>query len=190
MTGPGAGVAAVVITVLIGVAMVQAQAPAAATETLTGTASARKGTTRVSAPFSVTIRRYATAAERDALIAAIRDEGTSGARRVLATMPDAGTIQLGDRHTTIKFVSQRTTGSGRLVTLLTAQPIVFVGAGVPDAQPRTGFDVALAFLDLQETGGIGELAPAARIGIDHAGALVTEDYGATVIWLDHLVPAK
>ena len=190
MTGHGAGAAAVLLTMLIGVAMVQAQAPAAATETLTGTASARKGTTRVSAPFSVTITRHASAAERDALIAAIRDEGTSGARRVLAAMPDAGAIQLGDRRTTVKFVSERTTGSGRLVTLLTAQPIVFVGAGLPDAQGRSGFDVALAFLDLQETGGIGELAPAAKIGIDHGGAVVTEDYGATVIWLDHLVPAK
>ena len=105
-------------------------------------------------------------------------------------MQDAGVIQLGDRRTTIKFASQRTTGSGRLVTVLTAQPIVFVGAGLPDAQPRAGFDVALAFLDLQDTGGIGELAPAAKIGIDHGGALFTEDYGATVIWLNDLEGAR
>jgi hypothetical protein len=187
MTCPGAGAAAVVLVVSIFAAIVSAQAPA---ETLMGTASARKGTTRVTAPFSVTITRYASAAERDALIAAIRDEGTAGARRTLAAMEDAGVIQLGGRRTTIKFVSQRTTGSGRLVTLLTAQPIVFVGSGLPDAQPRAGFDVALAFLDLQQTGGIGELAPAAKIGIDDGGALFTQDYGATVIWLDGLVGAK
>jgi hypothetical protein len=170
-------------------AMVWAQAPAAA-DAYTGTASARKGTARVSAPVSVTITRYASDAERNALLAAVRDEGTAGARKALEAMPDAGVIQLGERQTAIKFASQRPTGSGRLVTVLTAQPIVFVGAGLPDAQPRAGFDVALAFLDLQEASGIGELAPAAKIGIDDGGAVVTEDYGATVIWLDGLVRAR
>ncbi len=189
MTGPGAGAAAVVLAVVIGGALLlRAQAPP--TETFMGTASAKKGTARVSAPFSLTITRHASAAEREALIAAIRSEGTTGARRALAAMPDAGVIQLGERRTAIKFASQRETGSGRLVTVLTAQPIVFVGAGLPDAQPRAGYDVALAFLDLQETGGKGELAPAAKVGIDHSGALVTQDYGATVIWLDDLVRAK
>jgi hypothetical protein len=186
MTGPGAG-AAVVLAVAIGASIVWAEAPP---ETFIGTASARKGTARVSAPFSVTITRYASAAERDALIAAIRSEGAAGARMALAAMPDAGVIQLGDRRTTIKFASQRTTGSGRLVTVLAAQPIVFVGVGLPNPQPRAGFDVALAFLDLQETGGIGELAPAAKVGIDDGGAVFTEDYGATVIWLDDLVHAR
>ena len=189
MTGPGAAVATVVLVVVVGGALlVRAQAPP--TETFTGTASARKGTTRVSAPFSLTITRHASAAEREALIAAIRSEGTTAARKALAAMPDAGTIQLGERRTAVKFVSERETGSGRLMTVLTAQPIVFVGAGLPDAQPRAGSDVALAFLDLQETGGKGELAPAAKVGIDDHGALVTHDYGSTVIWLDDLVRAK
>ena len=92
----------------------------------------------------------------------------------LAAMPDAGVIQLGDRRTTIKFASERTTGSGRLVTVLAAQPIVFVGAGLPNEQPRAGFDVALAFLDLQDTGGIGELAPAAKVGIARVAASAAE----------------
>jgi hypothetical protein len=187
MTAPGAGAAAIVLAVTVGAAGVRTQAAA---DTFTGTASARKGTSRVSAPFSLSITRYASPAERDGLIAAIRDEGPTAARRALEAMEDAGAIQLGDRRTTIKFASQRTTGSGRLVTVLTARPIIFVGAGLHAVQPRAGFDVALAFLDLQDTGGIGELAPAAKIGIDDGGALFTEDYGATVIWLDGLVRAR
>jgi hypothetical protein len=189
MNAPVAGVATAVLAVVIGGAVL-ARAQAPATETFTGNASARKGTTRVSASFSLTITRHASDAERDALIAAIRSEGTAGARKALAAMPDAGVIQLGERRTAIKFASERATGSGRLVTVLTAQPLVFVGAGLPDAQPRAGYDVALAFLDLQQGSGKGELAPAAKVGVDDHGALVTHDYGSTVIWLDDLVRAK
>jgi hypothetical protein len=107
-----------------------------------------------------------------------------------ATMKDVGVLQVGDRRTPIKFAAERPTGSGRLVTVLTAEPVIFVGGGLPDAKPRSGFDLGLAILDLQDTGGTGELVPAAKIGVDAGGALLTEDYGAMVVWLHDLVRAK
>ena len=36
----------------------------------------------------------------------------------------------------------------------------------------------------------GELAPAAKIGLDSAGALVIQDYGATVVWLQGIIRAR
>jgi hypothetical protein len=175
-----------VLIAMLGAATVSAQAP----ETFSGTASIRKGGTRVSAPFTVTIERYASAVEREAVLTAVRHDGNAGARKTLATMKDVGVLQVGDRRTPIKFAAERPTGSGRLVTVLTAEPVIFVGGGLPDAKPRSGFDLGLAILDLQDTGGTGELVPAAKIGVDAGGALLTEDYGAMVVWLHDLVRAK
>ena len=78
--------------------------------------------------------------------------------------------------------------SGRLLTIVTAEPILFLGAGLPDAAPRDGFEVAVAMLDL--TGGrlSGELVPAAKVGVDPNGALLIDDYGATVVWLSGVTP--
>jgi hypothetical protein len=160
-------------------------------ETFTATASVKHGEASASAPLVVTITRYASAEERDAVVKAVREHGTAGARKALAAMSDAGFIELGARRTAVKFAGVRPTGSGRLVTILTAEPMLFLGAGIPAARARQGFDVAVAMLDLNDAGaGLGELAPAAKVALDAEGALRIEDYGATVVWLQGLARAK
>jgi hypothetical protein len=37
---------------------------------------------------------------------------------------------------------------------------------------------------------MGELAPAAKIGLDAEEALLINDYGATVVWLEGLTKAR
>jgi hypothetical protein len=162
----------------------------AAPETFTATASVKTGAASASGPVTVTITRYSSEADRAAVIAALQGGGAARARTMLAALGDAGVIQLGGRRTTIKFASQRPTDSGRLVTVVTAEPILFLGAGLPESKPRAGFEVAVAMLVLDGKRGRGELAPAAKIGLDDHGALLIEDYGATVIWLDGLTHAK
>jgi hypothetical protein len=160
-------------------------------ETFRATASVKHGEASASAPVVVTITRYASAEERDAVAKAVREQGTAGVRNTLAGMSDAGFIELGARRTAIKFAGVRPTGSGRLVTILTAEPVLLLGAGVPEARPRQGFEVAVAMLDLNDAGaGLGELAPAAKVALDAEGALRIEDYGATVVWLQGLARAK
>jgi hypothetical protein len=162
-----------------------------APETFKATASVKQGEASATAPAVVTITRYASPEERDAVVKAVREQGTAGARKVLAAMGDAGFIELGARRTAIKFAAVRPTGSGRLVTVVTAEPILHLGAGIPSARPRDGFDVAVALLDVNDSGqGTGELAPGARIALDAAGALRIEDYGATVVWLEGLARAR
>ena len=160
-------------------------------ETFNATASVTRGEARASAPITITIHRYSSADDRAAVLAAVRDHGTTGARQTLSTLSDVGVIELGGRRTSIKFAVARPTASGRVVTLLTAEPLLFLGAGVPAAPPRDGYDVAVAILDARDDGaGVGELAPAARIGLDAEGALLVHDYGATVVWLQGLIRAR
>ena len=161
------------------------QAPQAA---LTATATVRHGEASASFPVRIVVTRWSSDDER----AAARDAiGKGTTAKALATMKDAGFIEVGKTRTAIKFASQRTTGSGRLVTVVTAAPIAFLGAGLPDAKPREGYDVALAILDLTSGDtGIGELAPAAKIGVGTGGSLVTTDYGSTVVWLKDIAREK
>jgi len=158
-------------------------------ETYTATASLKTaGGASASAPVTVTIDRYATDAERDALMAALKKGGGESARALLAKGKDLGTIQVGARHTPIKYAYARSLGDGRLVTIVTAEPIALIGAGLPGAKPKEGFDQGLALLQLSSSGpGTGELSPAAKIKLDDKGAVVTEDYGAEVVRLTNIV---
>ena len=152
-------------------------------ETFAATATVKRAGASVSAPVSVTITRYSSDAERDAVMAAVRAGGSGALHRALGSAKDAGFIQLGDRRTVIKFVGQRPMPSGRLVTIVTAEPILYIGAGLPEAPPRDGFDVGVAMLELNDGKVSGELVPAAKVGVDPKGALLIDDYGATVVWL-------
>ena len=162
---------------------------AAGPETFTATASVKKGAASATAPVSVSVTRYASENE----IAAVRKAAEAGGpalRTALAALGDAGFIQLGEGRTPIKFAAERSTPSGRIITVLTAEPMLHMGAGLPTAKSTEGFDVAAAMLDIGATGGKGELAPAAKVGIDKGGAFVIQDYGATIMWLSGLARSK
>ena len=165
-------------------------AAATVPETFTATASATTDVASGSLPFSVTITRYASADERETVMQAVRAGGTA-LRTALARLDDAGFIQLGERRTSIKYAGERAIGSGRLVTVVAAEPILFLRGGVAAPPRPTGAEVTVAMLVVQDAGdGLGELAPAATVGVDAHGALLIEDYGPTVIWLKGLVREK
>jgi hypothetical protein len=141
-------------------------------------------------PFAVTITRYASSAERDALLAAVRDGGTAGARIVVAAMEDAGFIEFDGRRTAIKFAGQRTTASGRLVTVVAAEPIQHGRTAPSPVRTQEGAGLAVAILDLSEGSALGELAPAAKVGLDKSGALVIEDSGTANATLTRLTRTR
>ncbi|HMF93066.1 MAG TPA: hypothetical protein VKE96_02175 [Vicinamibacterales bacterium] len=147
----------------------------------------RPNGTTASAKLTATIETFATDADRDALIAAVGKGGTA-ARDLLASRKDAGSIQVGATKTPVKYAYARTTGSGRLITLVTAQPIHFVGGDLPDAKPKARYDLGLVLLDLAASKpGSGEVAPAAKVKVDAQKAIVTEDYGAEAVRLSNVV---
>ena len=156
-------------------------------ESFTATATVRHGTTSASAEVSVRVERYATADERAALLKTAR-AGSAAVQKALSGNADAGYIQVGERKTPIKYAWKLAGTGGQLITVATAEPILFLGANRPNAAPKTGFDVAIALLDLNS--GTGEIAPAAKVGLDDSGAVRVEDYGATVVWLNKIARAK
>jgi hypothetical protein len=151
--------------------------------TLTATATVKgAGGASVSAPLTLEVARYATDAERDALMAAVKTGGTEAARAMLAKRADAGVLQVGGRRTPIKYAYSRPTGARSLITVITAEPIAFVGAGLPGAKATGGFELGLLLLDVGEAApGEGELVPAAKVRLDAQNAIVTEDYNASEV---------
>jgi hypothetical protein len=159
-------------------------------DTYTATATVASGESRASARVTITINTYASSAERAALIDELR-KSADAARRLLGTRPDAGHIELGGRRTPIKYAWKHAAGGGHLVTVATAVPILFLGSDVAEAKSVAGFDFAIAILQVSGSeGGIGELAPAAKIALDEKGSLRIEDYGSTIVWLKDLVLAR
>jgi hypothetical protein len=177
------------LLVLVSVLWVMPLARAQSTETITATAHVKtKGGVEASAPVTITVDRFSTETERNELLAALKQGGTAAVRKLLGTRQQVGSVKVGTTVTPIKYVYARTTAAGRLITAVTGSPIAFVGAGLPDAPPKTGFDLGLVLLDLATSGsGQGELVPATKVRVNEQGALVTDDYSGEVFQLSNVV---
>jgi hypothetical protein len=151
--------------------------------TFKATASVSAPKKKASVPVTIHIDRFIDDADRDKVVTAVKANDQPGTTKALAALPDIGYITLGEKRTPIKYAYARPTGDGRIITVVTAQPIYFVGGAEKNAKPKAGYDLALALLVLngQDTGD-GELAPAVKLKVDN-GAVVTDDYGAEKVRL-------
>jgi len=164
---------------------------ARAGETFTATASVKSPSGSGSMPVKIGIDRFVSESDRTAVMDLVKAGNGTATRQALAKMASIGYIELGTKRTPVKYAYARSTGAGRLITVLTAEPIFFVGASKPDAKPKEGFDLALALLVLDGSDkGDGELAPAAKVKVDDKGAIVTEEYGREVVRLTNVAKVK
>jgi len=165
-------------------------ARADAAETITATAQLKtSGGVEATAPVRIAIDRFSTDAERDELFAAVKARGTQGARDLLLTRNPVGSLQVGGNNTAIKFVyAKPTTEGGRTITVVTGSPVAFIGAGVPGAAPKGGFDLGLLKITMTTSGpGSGELMPATKVRLDDQGAITVDDYSNEIVRLSNVV---
>ena len=121
------------------------------------------------------------------MVAALKAGGTPALQKLVATLPDAGFLQVGQVKTALRFARTLPVGGGKVVTVTTAQPVFYVGAGVPGAKPteKAGYDVAVVIfqVDAAGKGDAGDFAPAAKVKFDERGALLVQDYAAEAVRL-------
>jgi len=161
-------------------------------ETFTATAMMTgAGGAKASAPVTITIDRKTPATEAERLVAAFNAGGAAALRKGLVGVKPAGSVRLGGgKPTPARLAIERTTDKGRLLTIVTDQPIVFLGAGVPSAKPKQGYDFAVVDLEVDASGkGTGTFAPAAKITVKQ-GAFVVEDYSAELVRLTDITKSK
>jgi hypothetical protein len=164
----------------------------AATEVFTATAAVKgAGGASASAPVTITIDRKMSQREADSLVAAFKAGGAAALKKGLGGTASTGTIRIGGGAATpTRFTIERVTADGRLLTILTDQPLLFVGAGVQGAKPKEGYDFAVIDIEVDAKGsGSGTIAPAARIKMNQ-GAFVVEDYGVEVVRLTAVKKTK
>jgi len=160
-------------------------------ETFTATASVKSPTATAAVKLTIRIDRFVSDAERDRILAVVKNNDPAATLRALEAAPDIGSIAIGTRKTAIKYAYARATGDGRLITVVTARPVAFVGGSAPGAKAKEGFSLALALLVLDAQGkGDGEIAPAARVKVDDKGALVTDDYSKETVRLTGIARVK
>ncbi|HEX6973400.1 MAG TPA: hypothetical protein VF147_03310 [Vicinamibacterales bacterium] len=162
------------------VCAVQSAAAQTGGETFTATATF-KGQSR---PVTIQITRQIAAADRDKLATLLKAGDSAGLHKALASMPDLGYLEVGGVKTPIKYAFARPTGSGRMVTVVTAKALAHLGSAGPDAKPKEGYDFALALLVLNGADtGDGELTAATQLKLNESGAFVTDKYEGETIRL-------
>jgi hypothetical protein len=134
------------------------------------------------APITVTIDRKLSEREAETLTAAFKRGGPAALRKALEGIAPTGSVRLGAGSVTPTRVTiERPIGGGRLLTILTDQPLLFLGAGVPGAKTKEGYDFAVIDIEVDAQGnGSGTLAPAAKIRMNQ-DAFVVEDYGGVEV---------
>jgi hypothetical protein len=162
--------------------LAQAQAGA---ESFTATATMKSaGGAEATAPVTITIDRRMPEAEADKLVAAFKSGGAAGLRKALAGVPPTGSVQLAEgAPTPARITLERATDKGRLITIVTDKPLLFLGAGIPGAKPKVGYDFAVVDLEVDANGaGSGWLAPAAKITLK-GSEFVVQDYASEAVRL-------
>ncbi len=165
---------------------------AQARETFTATATVKTaGGATASAPVTIVVDRTMPESEVSTLTSAFSKGGAAALRKALTGVSPTGSIRVGNGEPTPARVSlERVTDKGRLLTIVTDRPILHLGAGLPGAKARQGYDFAVVDLEVDATGqGTGTLSPAAKLRLAD-GSLVVEDYGAEALTLSGVKKAR
>jgi hypothetical protein len=163
-----------------------------AAEVFTATAAVKgAGGASASAPVTVTIDRKMSQSEADGLVAAFKAGGADALRKKLVGVPPTGTVRIAaGSDTPTRLTIERATGDGRLLTIVTDKPLVFLGAGVEGAKAKEGYDFAVIDIQVDAKGnGSGTISPAAKIKLNQ-DAFVVEDYSGEVVRLTAVKKTK
>jgi hypothetical protein len=163
-----------------------------AVETFTATAGVKTaGGATASAPVTVVVSRKMTHDEVEKLATAFTTGGAAALRKALAGVAATGSIQVaGGTATPTRLTFERPTDRGRLLTVVADQPILALGAGLPGAKPKEGYDFAILDLVVDAQGsGSGTFAPAAKIGVKQ-GVFLIDDYAAEMVQLTDVKKTK
>jgi hypothetical protein len=185
------GLTGVLSLAMVGATVASAVAQAGA-ETFTATATVKTAAAATAtAPVTIVVTRTMSQAEADGLTAAFKSGGVPALRKALTGIPATGSVQLGNGTATpTRMALERPTEKGRLLTLVTDQPILFLGAGLAGAKPKEGYDFAVIDLEVDGAGsGAGTISPAAKITVKQ-GAFAVDDYASEIVRLTDVKRVK
>lgn len=161
-------------------------------ETFSATAAIKTASgAQATAPVTITVTRKMSQAEADKLTSAFAAGGVTALRKALTGVPSTGTIQIGSgKASATSMTLERPSDRGRLLTIVTDRPLLFIGAGMPDAKPQQGFDFGIVDLVVAENGtGSGTMSPAAKVTVKQ-GVFVIDEYSGELVRLTNVKKVK
>jgi hypothetical protein len=181
MTVPAAIVA--LLLMVVGAAP-QSKNFTGAPETFSARAQVATDTARGDVYLTIHVQKYSTEQDIDAVVKAL-DAGHAAFLDALHKAPAVGQIEIGKQTFAIHWAREtKDAKGGREITLVTDKPVYFVGAGLPGAKPREGYDVAIVQLGMDSTGlGEGTIAAAAKVKAGGDAGVQVDDYGSQPIKL-------
>ena len=152
---------------LVVAALVMPQA-AAAPETfdIVGTVTPSGATAKgaITVPMTVTLERYSPEFERTKMTDALEHGGYPGFLNALRASSQVGTLAVAGDTFKIRWAREVPGDAGRVISLVTDQPVAFIGSTRRGAKPTAGYEVAVIQLTLDKAGhGTGQMAAAARV---------------------------
>jgi hypothetical protein len=152
-----------------------------ATATTAGSSNAKGA---VTIPMFIRIDRYTPERELTAMTDALKFGGYPGFLKTLRESSKVGELEAAGQTFGVRWARQIATGSGRNVSIVTDQPVLFVGAGRRGAKPTAGFEVAVVQLSLDASGkGTGTMAAAARVKPGGESGVRLDNYADTPLKL-------
>jgi len=174
------------LAVVTGAARQAAAPPADKPETFQVTAAIDppgNNTGVISVPFVIHLDRFTLDRIRTQMTDGLKYGGYPGFVRALRNSPKVGYLEAGGQRFDIRWARQEPAANGRRITLVTDQPVYFMGQGRRGAKSTAGFEVAVIELNLDGAGrGDGSMAMAARVKPKDVTGIQIEDY--------HEAPAK
>ena len=159
-----------------------------APEVFSAAARAKNASGEVSGTLEIRVTRYTPESDRTAVETALRLGGYIRFVPALRKAPEVGELVVGGQPYAIRYAREKVEAGGRTIVLVTDKAVFFVGAGRPDAKPRTGYEVAIVQIQLDGTGkGHGTMAGAARVRPDGDGGVLLDDYADEPIELSNVV---
>jgi len=161
-------------------------------ETFSATAAIKTASgAQATAPVTITVTRKMSQAEADKMTSAFAAGGVAALRKALTGVQPTGTIQIGTgKATSTSLTLERPSDRGRLLTIVSTTPLMFIGAGLPDAKPQQGFDFGIVDLMIAGDGtGSGTMSPAAKVTVKQ-GVFVTDEYSGELVRLTNVKKVK
>ncbi len=146
---------------------------------------------RVTTPVTISLEGATPESERTALAEKAKANPGS-AKELLAGQKVLGYIEAAqiNRRVPIKYANVQAGGDGQFITVLSDEPLGYIGGDEKYVKAKGGFDLTYVNVMVNASGqGRGELAPACKIKFMPSGAPAVDDYGSQVVWLDDVKKA-
>jgi hypothetical protein len=77
-----------------------------------------------------------------------------------------------------------------MLTIVTDRPLMFLGAGLPDAKPKAGYDFGIVDVIVDAAGsGTGTMSTAAKVTV-RQGVFVVDDYSGEMVRLERVTKLR